>query len=123
MKMINTTANLSNLTVIFDNGGGITINAHYSNGGDGNFCHYYDNAKQATDDVKQLLDGESTATWDGHDENAMLDLTNEQIRNGCYRIFDGNEITAQIATKEIESSWINVNHFFRALGCAVNKEN
>jgi len=47
-------------TILFDNGGGITLIAD-------EYCHHYDRADWAAEDVRRLLDGADPSNWDSNE--------------------------------------------------------
>ena len=66
--------------VIFDNGGGITVQFY-------GWAHYYDNEAQAAHDVVEWIKTHDTSDWDGHEDDALsLEPTGDDIRNGGYRV-------------------------------------
>jgi hypothetical protein len=72
------------IKVIFDNAGGMTLQL-------GDWAHWYDarRIKQAAVDYHAYMTEGSTSGWDGHDEDAAtLDPTDDQIRNGGYRVYN-----------------------------------
>ena len=93
---------------IFDNSGGITLQL-------GTFGHTYDNAAQAAQDWKAFAEEVNTKGWDGHeDEAAELEPTDDEIRNGGYRVLDADDIAAEIASEDT-TGWNNINAFIAAL--------
>ena len=73
---------MSSYKIILDNGGGITLQLGLD------YAHYYNDADQAARDLRAYIADGTTDGWDGHDEDAAtLDPTDEEIRNGGYRIF------------------------------------
>lgn len=99
------------LEVLFDNGGGVTIQCAA-------FAHYYshDIAHAATD-ARLLLDGTDPSDWDGNNPDDRI--AGDDLPPTGYFVFSGPEVAAQIASGAIESSWANVRAFFGELGCAV----
>jgi len=86
--------------IVFDNAGGITLQL-----GD-EFAHYYQGAKQAAEDLKVFIATQDTSSWDGNEEDAMdCNPTDEEIRNGGYRVFDDVEDIPE------GSSWGNIEDF------------
>lgn len=66
--------------IILDNGGGITLQM-------GVFAHYYQDADQAAQDIAAWLANPDTSDWEGHEEDAAaLEPTQDEIRNGGYRV-------------------------------------
>lgn len=97
------------MQVIFDNGGGITLVTE-------DYCHNYDDGAHAGGDVKLLLDGGNTSDWDGNEPAMRIEVEQDDVRNGGYRVYDADDIRKVIETGTIESSWGNVKDFFAALG-------
>jgi hypothetical protein len=109
--MTTQTKSIETLEVVFDNGGGITVQC---DGFTGNF----DDPKVAAENIKAILDGDNAADWDSN-LDAQIQYTQEEIGNGGYRVFDAGEISATIASGTIDSSWHNVRDVFAALGVKV----
>lgn len=51
---------MTNLRILFDNGGGITVMT-------ADYCHFYDRPDWAADDVRAILGGADPADWDGNE--------------------------------------------------------
>lgn len=95
-------------TIIFDNGGGITLQlpdfAHYYGGYDG--C-----IEQAAEDLKNYLQDGKTDGWEGHEaEAADLDPDYDEIRNGGYRVYSVSAILDECKNNET-TSWHNIDAF------------
>lgn len=110
---------MTTATVIFDNGGGITVQL---SGADGDWAHWY-NGEPATaaGDVRDALSG-GFSDFNG-DEPEAHDLipTDDQIRNGGYRVerFDSiNELDA--LTVDWGDGWGNRRDFATANRARVN---
>ena len=103
--MSNTT-DLATVEVLFDNGGGVTLQTE-------TFAHMYDDAADAARDYKVLTEGGDTADWDGNDSDA------EVTNYSGYRFYDHAEIQAILKSGEHETSWANEREFFAALGLTV----
>ena len=75
-------------TVIFDNGGGITVQLINSNPGTADWAHYYNGEpEQALGDVRDALVEGDFSGFDGDEPDAHDCVpTHEQIRNGGYRV-------------------------------------
>lgn len=100
------------LTVIFDNGGGITLQF-------GEWAHHYGGykgyAEQAAQDYINYLDEGSAAGWEGHEDDASdLVPTYDDMRNGGYRVFRGDEIEKTIAGED-DYGWNNISGFCEAI--------
>ena len=91
-------------TIIFDNGGGITLQFK-------NYCHYYDDVAQAVNDFKQYLQDGNTNGWDGNEPEQKIIIDDNQIANGGYQIYSITDILHQ---KE-ETGWCNVDSFVNLL--------
>jgi len=103
-------------SVIFDNGGGITIQT------DDGFCHHYDYPAQAAQDVQILLDGGSTAGWDGNDGERM-DYDGDVERNGGYLWHDEQHVRKVLAAGTYDTPWgRNAQNFYEALGVVVPED-
>ncbi len=97
------TTDLASVEILFDNGGGITLQTE-------GYAHYYDDPAQAAHDYKVIADGGDTSDWDGNDGDA------EVTNYSGYRFYDHAEISAIIADGKHETSWGNERAFFSALG-------
>lgn len=96
---------MKNERVIFDNGGGITVQL-------GDWAHWYNDPKQAAEDVSEYVKNPNTDDWDGHEDDAAeLDPSHDDIRNGGYRIWMVGDDTNQ----DYRESWGNASDFFTAL--------
>jgi hypothetical protein len=96
-------------TIIFDNGGGITVQLP-------NFAHSYNDPEQAARDIADYLSDGTTDGWEGHEDDAAeLDPTTEQVHNGGYRIYTMVDVVEIIKDTERESSWGNINDFCSVL--------
>lgn len=89
--------------VIFDNGGGVTLQLP-------GFSHWYNHGEQAAYDYLEYLRNGDTSDWDGNEPDAMeCDPTIDQIVNGGYRIWTaGDDFDAG-------SGWANEVDFFAVL--------
>lgn len=100
------------LTVIFDNGGGITLQlgewAHHYGGYDGY-------VEQAAQDYINYLNEGDTDGWEGHEDDASdLVPTYDDMRNGGYRVFRGEDI-AELVASEDYYGWQNIEDFVNAV--------
>lgn len=100
----------TDLTVTFDNGGGVTLQC-------AEYAHMYADPGAAAEDYRALADGASPIRWDGNDVDARFMPTDEQLRNGGYKVLAPEDVRAIVDAGEIDSSWHNERAFFRALGC------
>jgi hypothetical protein len=98
--------------VIFDNGGGITLQVASG------YNHSYDDGKQAGEDVKLLLAGADPADWDGNDSAAgTVRCTGADVRNGGARKLSSEEIAEIVEAGELDECWgYAMGEFFSALG-------
>lgn len=93
--------------LIFDNTGGLTVQLP-------GFAHHYQDMTQAAGDVADYIKDCDTNGWEGHEEDAAeLDPTDEQIRNGGYRVIYLDDIINM--TKEELNTWGNIQDFCEAL--------
>lgn len=105
--------------VIFDNGGGITLQTS-----DG-FTHHYDDPAQVAADVRNLLKGQETDSWEGNEHDAKLEYDEDTESNGGYRWLTGSEIRYIISAGCYPSAGYNYTfghndeQFFKALGVTV----
>lgn len=66
--------------IILDNGGGVTLQM-------GTFAHYYEDALDAAKDLSDWIFDADTSSWEGHEDEAMeCEPTQDEIRNGGYRV-------------------------------------
>ena len=92
------------IAVIFDNGGGITLQL-------GTWAHWYDNPAQAAEDYDAYIADRDTTGWDGHEEEAAaLVPTYDEMRNGGYRVYRGDEVEKEIAAEDPDN-WGNIVDF------------
>ncbi len=97
-----------NATLIFDNGGGLTLQL-------GDWAHCYDNMEQAAKDFSVYLKDKNTIGWDGHEDFAAeLDPEYDQIRNGGYRVYSAEEIIDECSSEDY-TGWANIDDFCTAL--------
>lgn len=89
------------IEIIFDNGGGITIQTD-------EFVHNYDDAADAARDVRGLIQGANPNDWDGNEPECRIIPTDDQIRNGGYKVMEPEDF--DIGAYE-DSSWSNVREF------------
>jgi hypothetical protein len=88
--------------MLFDNGGGILLLTD-------SYCHAYDRAGDAAQDVAEILAGASTENWDGNqteyrrDQHAKYDL---MTMTAAQKVYDGE------AWEERGAAW---NDFHREL--------
>lgn len=95
-KRVTMTYKPKNLKVLFDNGGGITIDCP-------KFCHhYYGNYNyeaQAAGDFWALANGADVDNWDGHEPFARGNFRRESVECNIYSkdnlIFDVNKMTEE----------------------------
>jgi hypothetical protein len=99
--------------VIFDNGGGTTLQT-------AKFCHCYDSPTQAARDVKTLLDGGDTSDWDGNEPEGRMTYDYNTERNGGYLWQNENDVKAIVKAGEVSATYgYNFREFYRALGVEV----
>ena len=107
---------MKNFDVIFDNGGGTTLQTH-------RYCHHYSSPEQAAKDVLLLLRGDgNTADWDGDEPEHREEYDSEIERNGGWRWMSRREIEAILQRGRLDTSWGNQRDFFGALGVGVEVE-
>ena len=92
-------------TVIFDNGGGITLQL-------GDFACNTDSASDAAGLYIDYQRSGETSGWDGMEETAAdIEPTSDEIRSGGYRVLDADKIAAMIGETPT-SGWRNIDAFF-----------
>lgn len=96
------------ITIICDNGGGITLQVINTEGQE--YQHFYnDNAGQCIDDVIAALGGDNPMSWDGNDLDNGVDILSvsyDNKRNGGYRELSCIETLNDIITWD-KSGWHN----------------
>lgn len=103
-----------NAKVIFDNGGGTTVQL---NNGKHHWSHYYSDAADAAASVRWAILSGSFYDFEGDEPEAIsLAPTADEVRNGCYRIehFASVEQLADHAHRSFESGWWNERNFARS---------
>lgn len=97
----------TNERVIFDNGGGVTLQLK-------GWACYYQNAANAARDVAAWIEAHDTSDWEGHENEALaVDPTNEEIRNGGYRVVEIADLPGALTDPTCEG-WGNVEDFREA---------
>ena len=95
-------------TVIFDNGGGVTLQLP-------GYSHHYASGELAAVDYAAYLRDTDTTGWDGGDDDGSenLDPTDAEIRNGGYRVWNTSDFADAYGDTDFESeeSWNNVIDF------------
>lgn len=96
--------------VIFDNGGGTTLQLGEA------FAHHYDIAEQAANDYKEYIATGTTEGWEGNEEG-LIDFEPEQseIKNGGYYVMNIDDINAAVNEEDFEGWGRNVDEFIGAL--------
>lgn len=98
--------------IILDNGGGITLQM-------GEWAHYYQDGASAAEDLAAWLANPDTSDWEGHEEEAAsLEPTQDEIRNGGYRVIRldrGVDTLASLAGEVAPTGWGNSNDLSAAL--------
>lgn len=93
-------------TVIFDNGGGVTLQLGRA------FAHHYQDAKQAAKDAMEYLRTGNTTGWEGHEEGATEAPSDEAQNNGGYRVMTFASVE-EITRETWENfNWQNQEDFF-----------
>jgi len=94
--------------VIFDNGGGITLQLR-------GWAHWYQNEAQAARDVAEWIKSHDTNGWEGHEPAALsLEPTMDEIRNGGYRVVQITDLPAALSDPALEG-WVNGRKFSESL--------
>lgn len=93
-------------TVIFDNAGGATLQLP-------GFAATFSTPEAAAAEFMAFLSSGDTAGWDGNDADAAgLDPSGDDIRNGGYRVFTGDELAG---TDVEDCGWTNVARFVSSI--------
>lgn len=103
--------------IVFDNGGGITLQLP-------GFCHHYDNAEQCAEDIKSWLEVASedeVEDWEGNEEDAVFEPTYDQIRNGGYRVWMVEDFVGASIERITNESWGNIQDLYAELACKMLK--
>jgi hypothetical protein len=96
--------------VIFDNGGGTTIQTR-------SYCHHYDHPRDAATDVKALLRNDNPRRWDCNEPLSRMQYDADMDRNGGYKWHNRADIKAAIKTGQVDwLGWRNIQEFYQALG-------
>lgn len=95
------------VTVIFDNGGGITLQVTDVNS---RYQHTYSDVAQAVKSAREAhLDKPEYADWDSNEAaEAWIEPTAQEISAGAYRVFD--EMT-DFDVKLSPTGWKNIDGF------------
>jgi hypothetical protein len=124
---------MRNIEIIFDNGGGITLqktDTPY-------YIHYYGNPAQLADDIRAIIAGNGPEEWDGNqyeelmedqrriyreegddlddleDSAALIDVTDE---DGGYRLYRLDILLDEIISGNLDdTSWYNIDALVTAL--------
>lgn len=104
--------------IIFDNGGSAILQLT-----DGSFVHSYDDMEQLAADAKQLVNGATTESWDGHEPECYVSDNefNEHVDNGGYKLVDSDDLSSD-NLQDICSrhGWANMLAFFEAYSATIN---
>lgn len=92
--------------IIFDNGGGCTIQ-HPT------YIHHYDNMGHAAHEVALLLGEVDPGDWEGHEPEHKIEYDHQSVANGGYRWFDSSEL-ADFSDYDYSGD-LNVMEFFDEL--------
>lgn len=77
--------------LVFDNGGGITLQTE-------GYCHYYTDPAKAADDALELLKGDDPESWDGDEPACRVEYDGEVERNGGYRWVPSEDVAGYLET-------------------------
>ena len=103
-----------NVKAIFDNGGSLILQLG------NNYAHNYDNMAQAARDYKEFLANGNTNGWEGNEQELIdIEIDNNQIRNGGYKVFDNDDIQKLLSTYTGDEDdccgWNNISEFISSL--------
>lgn len=97
---------VTNLEVIFDNGGGVTVQCDQ-------YVHNFDDPEEAARTFFDLLTGADPGKWDGNEPEYGITPTQLDIESGGYIVYTAQGIGEAGA---VCSGWNNIRRFFRELG-------
>lgn len=121
-RVVGAVVNLTgdDLDVVFDNGGGITVQAR-------GFVHSYGDPQQAATDVKAILAADyDPSEWEGDEPTFYQGIWADPDieRNGGYNWMDRTAIQEVIENGELdECHGYAMRDFFQALGVAITDDN
>ena len=114
-----TTATTVSAIVIFDSGGGVTVQLSCVEfGTTGTWSHYYQDGSDAAADVSSAIANGTFFDFDGDEpESAELVPTDEQLRNGGYRVsvFASADELKDFADNKFFEGWGNEREFARKI--------
>jgi len=93
---------MANFEIIFDNGGGITLQTR-------EYVHYFGamgGASEAAQCVSMLLDGVNTAEWEGNEPESRVEYDADVARNGGYKWIEQDYVIAALNEPNKEN-WLN----------------
>lgn len=106
-------------TVIFDNGGGITLQLRAGQGEvHHTFAHSYNSAEQAAQDLHAAYhdDPANWGGWEGHEDfSERLDPTEDELRNGAYRVASYTSWEEVVEGTADEARWANMREWDAAI--------
>ena len=101
--------------VIFDNGGGTTLQV-----GKRGFVHHYSCPEQAARDVRVLLETDDTSDWEGDEPQFRMEYDADMERNGGYLWHDQDDVKNLLRTGKWDKPWgYNGRKFYETLGVKV----
>ncbi len=103
-----TTENTIDFELIFDNGGGITLQS-------ADYVHWYNDPAQAATDVKAILENNCTSGWEGHEPESRIEYEYDSVRNGGYRWMNRADLESAMSASEVVDSGRAFDEFFAAL--------
>lgn len=108
----------TNFVVIFDNGGGTTLQT-------ARFVHHYEEGCDCAADVRRLIAGENTADWEGNEPIGRMSYNHDEERNGGYCWHYREDVLRIFANGILDDkeAWgRNCESFYRALGVATRDD-
>jgi hypothetical protein len=91
--------------IIFDNGGGVTLQL-------GEWAHYFSHMATAADSFRWYERHGNTNGWDGYEQEAAdLRPTDEEIKNGGYKVYTDVD---DVIMNAVNECWGNVRQFAAA---------
>lgn len=98
--------------IIFDNGGWVTLQLP-------EFAHAYDDAGQCANDLKDWIEDENTDDWEGNEEDAVFEPTENELDNGGYVVKSLDEFTGMSLDDLLNEGWGNISGLYAALVAAL----
>lgn len=87
---------MTNFDLIFDNGGGITLQT-------ADYCHHFvGDEKDVAQHISNILSGEDPSYWDGNEPDCRVDYDYDTERNGGYHWVSDNDVLDAVGQMPVE---------------------